>query len=119
LHLTEVVLAVGSFGQILRSEDNGLTWNAVRSSNFRSGVLNLVTNADQASWQLLATTAAEQGVRSVTVQMSQQLRTSNQDGREHIRKIPTLLLTQFAGNEARPTGCFRELVPNIIARSRN
>jgi photosystem II stability/assembly factor-like uncharacterized protein len=95
-----VVLAVGSFGQILRSEDDGLTWNAARSSNFRSGVLNLVTNADRASWQLLATTAAEQGVRSVTVQMSQQLRASDQGAAVNTSEKSRLAVTQLAGNEA-------------------
>ena len=95
-----VILAVGSFGQILRSEDNGLTWNAVRSSNFRSGVLNLVTNADQASWQLLATTTAEQGVRSVTVQMSQQLRTTDQGSAVNTSEKSRLAVTQLAGNDA-------------------
>ena len=95
-----VVLAVGSFGQILRSEDSGLTWNAVRSSNFRSGVLNLVTNADQAAWQLLATTTAEQGVRSVTVQMSQQLRTTDQGSAVNTSEKSRLAVTQLAGNDA-------------------
>ena len=95
-----VVLAVGSFGQILRSEDDGLTWNAARSFNFRSGVLNLVTNADRASWQLLATTAAEQGVRSVTVQMSQQLRTSDQGSAVNTSEKSRLVVTQLAGNDA-------------------
>jgi photosystem II stability/assembly factor-like uncharacterized protein len=95
-----IVLAVGSFGQILRSEDDGQIWNAVRSSNFRSGVLNLVTNADRASWQLLAATAAEQGVRSVTVQMSQQLRTSDQSSAVNTSEKSRLAVTQLAGNEA-------------------
>lgn len=94
-----VVLAVGSFGQILRSEDNGLSWNAVRCSNFRSGVLNLVTDADRASWQLLATTAGEQGVRSVTVQMSQQLRTTGQRTAVNTSEKSRLAVTQFAGND--------------------
>lgn len=95
-----VVLAVGSFGQILRSEDDGLTWSAVRSSSFRSGVLNLVTNADRAAWQLLATSAAEQGVRSVTVQMSQQLRTSDHGSAVNTSEKSRLVVTQLAGNEA-------------------
>ena len=95
-----VVLAVGSFGQILRSEDDGVTWNSVRSSNFRSGVLNLVTNADQASWQLLATTAADQGVRSVTVQMSQQLQMTDQGSAINTSETSRLAVTQLAGNDA-------------------
>ena len=95
-----VVLAVGSFGQILRSEDDGVTWSSVRSTGFRSGVLNLVTNADQASWQLLATTAAEQGVRSVTMQMSQHLRTNDQDSLANTSETTRLALTQLAGNDS-------------------
>jgi photosystem II stability/assembly factor-like uncharacterized protein len=95
-----VVLAVGSFGQILRSGDDGVTWNSVRSTNFRSGILNLVTNADQASWQLLANTAAEQGVRSVTLQMSQHLRTNNIDAAANTSATTRLALTQLAGNDS-------------------
>jgi photosystem II stability/assembly factor-like uncharacterized protein len=94
------VLAVGSFGQILRSEDDGVTWSSVRSTGFRSGVLNLVTNADQASWQLLANTAGEQGVRSVTMQMSQQLRTNNQDAAANTSETTRLALTHLAGNDS-------------------
>jgi photosystem II stability/assembly factor-like uncharacterized protein len=95
-----VVLAVGSFGQILRSEDEGLTWNSVRSTDFRSGILNLITNADQASWQLLSNTAAEQGVRSVTMQMSQHLRTSKQNAASNTSEQTRLALTQLAGNDS-------------------
>ena len=95
-----VVLAVGSFGQILRSEDDGVTWSSVRSTGFRSGILNLVTNADQASWQLLSNTAAEQGVRSVTMQMSQQLRMNNQDSLANTSVTTRLALTQLAGNDS-------------------
>lgn len=96
----KVILAVGSFGQILRSEDHGQTWNSVRSSDLRSGVLNLVTNADQASWQLLATTAAEQGVRAVTMQMSQQMRTTGQGSAANTSEKSRLAVTQLAGNDA-------------------
>jgi hypothetical protein len=67
---------------------------------FRSGILNLVTNADQASWQLLANTAAEQGVRSVTMQMSQHLRTNNQDSLANTSVTTRLALTQLAGNDS-------------------
>ena len=67
------VLAVGSFGQILRSADGGVTWQPVRSPNLRSGVLNLVTDADRPSWQLLADVSGDNGVRSVVLQISQPL----------------------------------------------
>lgn len=95
-----LVLGVGSFGQILRSEDNGQTWSSVRSSSFRSGVLNLVTNADKASWQLLAATAGEQGVRSVTVQMSQQLRATSDNSGVNTSEKSQQAVIQLAGNEA-------------------
>lgn len=95
-----IVLAVGSFGQILRSNDEGLTWNSVRCPDLRSGVLDLVTNADQASWQLLATTSAEQGVRSVAVQISQPMRANEQQTSANSSEKTKLALTQLAGNDA-------------------
>lgn len=67
------VLAAGSFGQILRSSDAGATWQCVRSADFRTGILNLVTDADKAAWQLLARNSAEGGLRAVTLQLSQPL----------------------------------------------
>ena len=67
------VLAVGSFGKILRSADAGVTWHSVRSASFRTGILNLVTDADKAAWQVLARNSAEGGLRAVTLQLSQPL----------------------------------------------
>ena len=68
-----VVLAVGSFGQILRSADAGTSWQSVRSTGYRAGILNLVTDADKAAWRLLSNASAEVGLRSVTLQLSQPL----------------------------------------------
>ncbi len=68
-----VSLAVGSFGQILRSTDCGMTWESVRSAQRRSGLLNLTANSSDIAWNLLARIAAEDGVRATVVQMSQPL----------------------------------------------
>ena len=72
LNPTEVI-GVGSLGQIVRSSDSGNTWQAVRSAGFRTGVLNLITDADKAAWHLLSNVSAEQGIRSVVIQLSQPL----------------------------------------------
>ncbi|MCA9009117.1 MAG: hypothetical protein KDB01_05190 [Planctomycetaceae bacterium] len=67
------VIGVGSLGQIVRSADSGHTWASVRSTGFRAGLVNVITDADKAAWQLLSHVAAEQGVRSAVIQLSQPL----------------------------------------------
>lgn len=77
LHPQGLALAVGTFGQILRSTDAGITWEVVRSGQHRSGLLNLTGNSADVSWNLLARVAAEDGVRSAVAQMSQPLDASD------------------------------------------
>jgi photosystem II stability/assembly factor-like uncharacterized protein len=96
------VLAVGSFGHILRSNDAGVTWQAVRSPRLRSGVLNLVTDANRASWQMLANVSGDNGVRSVILQVSQPLSNfgSAPAGSDTAMSERTLFaLTQLGGND--------------------
>ncbi|MEZ6042868.1 MAG: YCF48-related protein [Planctomycetaceae bacterium] len=64
------LLAIGAFGAIARSIDAGLTWTVVRSPEYRSGLLNLVTEAESASFDLLADVTANSGLRAVVLQMS-------------------------------------------------
>ena len=95
------VVGVGSLGQIVKSHDGGTTWKAVRSSGFRTGVLNMITDADKASWHLLATVAGEQGVRSVAVQISQPL---SLEGDALLDGVPmsdqcSAAVTQLGGND--------------------
>lgn len=96
-------LAVGSLGQILRSSDAGATWHPVRSGGLRTGILNLVTDADNASWQLLSQASADDGVRSLTLQISQPLNTAdgsaNSDNAMHSERTQ-LACTQLGGNES-------------------
>jgi len=97
------ILAVGSFGQILRSSDAGESWQSVRSPDFRTGVLNLVTDADNAAWQLLANASAENGFRSVTLQLSQPLNIADHSAR--VTRTVTSECSQIAcsllgGNES-------------------
>ncbi|MFN9720323.1 MAG: WD40/YVTN/BNR-like repeat-containing protein, partial [Planctomycetota bacterium] len=66
-----LAIAVGTFGQILRSTDSGFTWETVRSEQRRTGLLNLAGNSLDISWNLMARVAAEDGIRSAVVQMSQ------------------------------------------------
>jgi len=100
LNETEVI-GVGSLGQIVKSSDSGNSWLAVRSSGFRIGVLNMITNADKAAWHLLSHVSGEQGVRSVAVQISQPLSLESDallDGvpmSDHC----TAAITQLGGND--------------------
>ncbi len=90
----DIVIAVGSLGQIVRSTDAGISWYSVRSNGLRCGILNLVTDANRASWQLLANGTADFGVRSVTLQMSQPFHMLAADAR--IRNSVTSERSQFA-----------------------
>ena len=100
--LTETeIIGVGSFGQIVKSSDVGNSWQAVRSSGFRTGVLNIITDADKASWHLLSSASGEQGVRSVAVQISQPL---SLEGDALLDGVPmsdqcTAAITQLGGND--------------------
>jgi len=68
-----LVLAVGAFGVIHRSDDSGLTWQTIRNANYRAAVLCLTANPDDVSMRMLAATSGEQGYRSVVVQPSSRL----------------------------------------------
>ena len=108
------VLAVGSFGQILRSEDAGISWQPVRSETLRSGVMTLVTDADRAPWQLLASASGETGVRSVTVQISQPLDDSGTLSTENpaaMSERTRLVVTQFGGNDSTADWMFPRTKP--------
>jgi len=61
----EGFLAVGSFGQILRTDD-GLEWRCVRGAGRHAAVMSTgVGEFDAQSWLLLASLAADSGLRSV------------------------------------------------------
>ncbi len=98
----KAVLAVGSLGQILKSDDAGISWRSVRSATLRPGVMTLVTDADRAPWQLLASASGEIGVRSVIVQISQPLDDSGAAFSENsaaMSERTQLALTQLGGND--------------------
>ena len=108
------VLAVGSFGQILKSDDKGISWQAVRSAALRSGVMTLITDADRAPWQLLANASGETGVRSVTVQLSQPLDDSGALSTENAAAMSErthLAVTQFGGNDSAADWMFPRTKP--------
>jgi photosystem II stability/assembly factor-like uncharacterized protein len=95
-------IGVGSLGQIVRSTDSGLTWACVRSTGFRAGLLNMITDADKAAWHLLSHVAAEQGVRSTVIQISQPL---SLEGNALLDGVPmsdlsTTAVTRLGGNAA-------------------
>jgi photosystem II stability/assembly factor-like uncharacterized protein len=100
LNETEVI-GVGSLGQIVRSSDSGKTWQSVRSTGFRTGLLNMITDADKAAWHLLSSASAEQGVRSVAVQVSQPLSLGSDALRDGIPMSDTCTaaVTRLGGNE--------------------
>lgn len=96
------VVVIGSLGQILLSVDAGVTWQSVRSPKLRSGVLNLVTDADRAAWKLLANVSGDNGVRSVVLQTSQPMDDSgwpSSVSTTTISERTQLAVTQLGGNE--------------------
>ncbi len=72
-------IGVGSFGQIVRSGDDGESWECVRGAGRHSAVLNLVTDDCASSWELLARECAESGLRSVVLQPSALLGVLSED----------------------------------------
>ena len=95
------IIGVGSLGQIVRSSDSGNTWQAVRSAGFRTGVLNMITDADKASWHLLSNVSAERGIRSVAIQLSQPLSLEGAALRDGVpmSDVCTAAITQLGGND--------------------
>lgn len=95
------VIGVGSLGQIVRSSDRGHTWQPVRSAGFRTGVMNLITDADKAAWHLLASVSAEQGIRSVAIQLSQPLSLEGDALRDGVPMSDhcTAAITRLGGND--------------------
>ena len=95
------VIGVGSLGQIVRSSDSGNTWQAVRSAGFRTGVLNLITDADKAAWHLLSSVSAEQGIRSVAIQLSQPLSLDSDAQRDGVPMSDECMaaVTRLGGND--------------------
>ncbi len=67
------ILAVGSWGMIMRSADFGCSWTSVRHGHRRSALMYIVTDPEDASPLMLASIAGEQGYRVSVVQPSQQL----------------------------------------------
>lgn len=100
LNETEVI-GVGSLGQIVRSSDSGKTWYSVRSTNYRVGVMNMITDADKAAWHLLSGVSAELGVRSVVVQISQPLSLGSDALRDGVpmSETCTAAVTRLGGND--------------------
>ncbi len=74
------ILAVGSFGQILKSDDDGQSWRTVRNCGYHSGILCFVTDVETSPWALLATLTADAGVRSVVHQPSDRLESLAEEG---------------------------------------
>lgn len=59
--------AVGAFGSILRTDDGGATWQAVRGANRRAALLAIHSRASGISFNVLAKQSGELGYRSVVV----------------------------------------------------
>jgi len=68
----ETLLAVGSWGRILRSDNFGGRWRTVRNSGLRSGLMYIVTDPADSSAVALASLAADGGYRIAVVQPSRQ-----------------------------------------------
>ena len=92
------VLALGTLGTILRSVDAGESWECVRSAGHRAGILNLVTDLRQASWELLAAESGDAGYRAVMVQLSPEARSHSTDSDSRSRLEALQAATQLGAN---------------------
>jgi photosystem II stability/assembly factor-like uncharacterized protein len=63
----EAGCAVGAFGCILRTEDGGKTWEAVRAGRRRAALLTIQSRPDQISFGAIAKESGELGYRSVVL----------------------------------------------------
>ncbi|MEO2036501.1 MAG: hypothetical protein ABGZ35_30875 [Planctomycetaceae bacterium] len=70
---THSILAVGSWGMIMRSDDFGASWKNVRHGQRRSALMYIVTDPQDAAASMLAQVAGEQGYRVSVLQPSRQL----------------------------------------------
>lgn len=70
---SDSILAVGSWGMIMRSDDFGRSWRRIRHGDRRSTLMYIVTDLQDASPLMLASVAGEQGYRVTVVQPSGQL----------------------------------------------
>ena len=73
-------IGAGTFGVIVRSEDDGVTWECVRGEGRHCSVLNVVTDSGSSAWELLARESAELGLRSAVLQPSPLLGALSDDG---------------------------------------
>lgn len=89
----QLVLAVGAFGKIFRSEDSGQSWLAVRNDTHRAAVLSLVSNPDNLPAEMLATVAADEAYRAVAVQLSGRLPDISHDDRLDMARQQQLATT--------------------------
>ncbi|MEQ9410050.1 MAG: YCF48-related protein [Fuerstiella sp.] len=87
----QTVLAVGAFGVIHRSEDQGLTWTTVRGAGYRAAVMCLTTNPEDISFRLLANISGDQGFRAVVVQPSARLPRDGLDDRQAATSLQAVL----------------------------
>lgn len=77
------LLAIGSWGMILKSDDFGRSWKAVRHGQRRSSLLYVVTDPGDVAPLMLAAVSAEEGYRVSVLQPSAELQL--QQHREHWR----------------------------------
>ncbi|MCH2202216.1 MAG: YCF48-related protein [Fuerstiella sp.] len=70
---SDSLLAVGSWGMILQSDNFGQSWKNVRNGNRRSALMYIVTNPQDAAPLMLAEVAGEQGYRVSVLQPSERL----------------------------------------------
>lgn len=59
--------AVGAFGSILRTDDGGKSWQALRGGNRRAALLSFAPRASEISFAVLAKQSAELGFRSAVM----------------------------------------------------
>ena len=60
-------IAVGALGLILRTSDGGATWEAIRGSERRAGMMIVSPHPAEISMSVLATLSGDRGYRSVTI----------------------------------------------------
>ncbi len=104
----ETILGVGDFGSIIRSSDSGRTWEIVRSAGFRAGVMSLVTTAERQPWDVLASVSADEGIRSVSLQLSAEQAPGAVNERMIAGEAAQEIISGLGATLSYPTGCSPE-----------
>ena len=104
------IWACGDHGALLRSDDAGGSWNAVRGGDRRTTLLIVAAELETVAWPLVAREALEHGHR-VAVLVVESVDVSRRGQLEHV----TMMLGGAAADALRPTEPVPQALPHWLS----